>query len=220
MVSRRRVRVIAGLLGLALLAGLGYALRWRSNPSPCPYAQRHAINFPRPVITRSRLRDVLQPRSGERLLEVGPGTGYYTGMAAQAIEPSGTLHAVDVQSEMVEHLRTRMRREGTQNVEPIRGDARSLPYPDDAFDAAYLVLVLGEIPDQERALDELERVLKPDGRLVVGESLPDPHFVGFEGLRRRVERRGLAFDARVGTRAGYFVRFDVSPSGEPTDSVE
>ncbi|MDF9745350.1 class I SAM-dependent methyltransferase [Natrinema salsiterrestre] len=220
MVSRRPVRAMVALLALPLLAGLGYALRWRSNPSPCPYAQRHAIDLPRPVITRSRLRDVLKPRPGERLLEVGPGTGYYTGTVARAIEPAGTLHAVDVQSEMVEHLRTRMRQEGESNVEPVRGDARSLPYPDDTFDAAYLVLVLGEIPDRERALDELERVLKPDGRLVVGESLPDPHFVGFEGLRRRIEQRGLAFDARAGTRVGYFARFDASPAAESIDSVE
>ena len=208
MISRSTLRAIVALPGLTLLAGLGYVLRWRSNPSPCPYAQRHAIDLPRPIITRSRLRDVLEPRPGERLLEVGPGTGYYTGTVARAIEPSGTLHAIDVQPEMVEHLRTRLRQEGNSNVEPIRGDARSLPYPDDAFDAAYLVLVLGEIPDQERALDELERVLKPDGRLVVGESLPDPHFVRLEQLRRRVERRGLAFGAHVGTRAGYFARFN------------
>nr|WP_245779561.1 class I SAM-dependent methyltransferase [Halostagnicola kamekurae] len=57
---------------------------------------------------------MLHPRSGERLLEVGPGTGYYTGTVVRAIEPSGTLHAVDVQSEMVEHLRARMRQEGTR----------------------------------------------------------------------------------------------------------
>lgn len=220
MVSRSTLRAIAALLGLTLLAGLGYVLRWRSNPSPCPYAQRHAINLPRPVITRSRLRDVLEPRPGERILEVGPGTGYYTGTVAQAIEPSGTLHAVDVQPEMVEHLRTQLRQEENSTVEPIGGDARSLPYPDDTFDAAYLVLVLGEIPDQERTLNELERVLKPDGRLVVGESLPDPHFVRFEQLRRRVERRGLAFEARVGTRAGYFARFNAVASEESTDAVE
>ncbi|WP_114579105.1 class I SAM-dependent methyltransferase [Saliphagus sp. LR7] len=220
MISRRTSRAIAALLGLALLVGLGYALRWRSNPSPCPYAQRHAIDLPRPVITRSRLRSVLEPRAGERILEVGSGTGYYTGMVARAIEPSGTLHAVDVQPEMVEHLRTRMRAEENSNVEPICGDARSLPYPDNTFDAAYLILVLGEIPDQERALDELNRVLKPDGRLVVGEALPDPHFVRFERLRRRVERRGLKFEDRIGTRAGYFARFDADVSEQSADPVE
>ncbi|MWV39035.1 methyltransferase domain-containing protein [Natrialba sp. INN-245] len=220
MVSRRTSQAVAALLALGALAALGYALRWRSNPSPCPYAQRRAIDLPRPVITRSRLREVLEPRPGERVLEIGPGTGYYTGTVARALEPSGTVHAVDIQSEMVEHLRTRLRQEGQSNVEPIRGDARSLPYPDDAFDAAYLVLVLGEIPDRKRALDELERVLKPDGRLVVGESLPDPHFVGFERLRRSVERRGLTFETRVGTRAGYFARFDAGTAKRSTDPAE
>ncbi|WP_339106103.1 methyltransferase domain-containing protein [Haloterrigena salinisoli] len=214
MISRRTSRVAASLLGLAVLAGIGYALWWRSHPSPCPYSQRRWIDLPRPVITRSRLRDLLDPRPGERILELGPGTGYYTGTIAQAIEPNGTVHAADVQQAMAEHLRARTRRHGHRNVEPIRGDGRQLPYPDDRFDAAYLVLVLGEIPEQERALAELERVLKPGGRLVVGESLPDPHFVTLETLRRRAERQGFQFEDHVSTRVGYFARFTVPSSVE------
>jgi len=60
------------------------------------------------------------------------------------------------------------------NITPTRSDARELPYEDDSFDAAYLVAVLGEIPDQNAALRELARVLKPGGRLVVGELVGDP----------------------------------------------
>lgn len=212
MVSRRASRVALSLLGVVVLAGVGYALRWRSNPSPCPYSQRLWVDLPRPVITRSRLRALLDPRPGERILELGPGTGYYTGTVAQAVEPNGTVQAVDVQRAMVEHLRTRARQRGHWNVEPICGDGRDLPFPDDSFDAAFLVVVLGEIPDQERALDELERVLKPGGRLVIGESLPDPHFVTLETLRRRAGRQDLQFEDRVGTRVGYFARFSVPRS--------
>lgn len=214
MVSRRTLRVAASLLGLALLTGIGYALRWRSNPSPCPYSQRVWIDLPRPGITRSKLRTLLDPRPGERILELGPGTGYYTGTIARAIEPNGRVHAADVQQPMVKHLQVRTRQQGHRNVEPIRGDGRRLPYPDDSFDAAYLVLVLGEIPDQEQALAEFERVLKPGARLVVGESLPDPHFVTLETLQRRAERQGFQFEDYVGTRVGYFARFSVLPSVE------
>ncbi|SEW31517.1 class I SAM-dependent methyltransferase [Natrinema salifodinae] len=203
MGSRRTVRSLAVAGALAVLAGLGYALWWRRNPTPCPYSQRRWVDLPRPILTRSSVRDVLDPRPGERILEIGPGTGYYTGTVARAIGPAGTLHAVDVQPEMVEHLQAQMRERGDRNVEPIVGDARALPYPDDSFDAAYLVLVLGEIPDRERALAELHRVLKPGGRLVVGELLPDPHFVRAGTLRRRAEGQGLQFDERVGTRVGY-----------------
>ena len=214
MVSRRTFRVVASLLGLVLLAGIGYAIRWRSNPSPCPYSQRVWIDLPRPGITRSKLRTLLDPRPGEQVLELGPGTGYYTGTIARAVEPNGTVHAADIQRAMVEHLQVRARRQGHRNVEPIHGDGQRLPYPDNSFDGAYLVLVLGEIPDQERTLAELERVLKPGGRLVVGESLPDPHFVTLEALRRRAERQKLRFEDHIGTRVGYFARFAAPPLTE------
>jgi SAM-dependent methyltransferase len=68
--------------------------------------------------------------------------------------------------------------------------------------------VLGEIPDQDAALAELHRVLKPGGRLVVGETfVGDPHVVTFGGLRERAERTGLRFEERVGSPFGYFARF-------------
>ena len=63
---------------------------------------------------------------------------------------------------------------GIANIESTLGDAQALPYDDDSFDAAYLVTVLGEIPDQDAALRELARVVRPGGRLVVGELFGDP----------------------------------------------
>lgn len=129
-------------------------------------------------------------------------------MIAQTDQPNETVHAVAVQRAIIDCLRVRTRRQGRRNVEPIRGDGRRVSYPDDSFDAAYLVLVLGEMPAQERALAELARVLKSGSQLVAGESLLDQHFVTLVTLRRRAERRGFRFEDRVGTRVGYFARFD------------
>jgi hypothetical protein len=67
-----RARTALGAGGLALL---GAALWWRKNPSACPYGQRFWIEAPHPIITRTRLREVLDPSPGERVLEIGPGTG-------------------------------------------------------------------------------------------------------------------------------------------------
>jgi ubiquinone/menaquinone biosynthesis C-methylase UbiE len=192
-------------LALALGAAVGgAALWWRRNPSACPYSQRFWVEAPHPFITRERLREVLDPRPGERVLEVGPGTGYYSLPMAEWLGPDGRLDVVDVQQEMLDHTLRRASEEGIQNIEPARADARDMPYGDDTFDAAYLVTVLGEIPDQVAALRELRRVVKPDGRVVVGELFGDPHMVTARALRERAASAGLAVDRTLGGRLWHF----------------
>ena len=73
---------------------------------------------------------------------------------------------------------------GITNVAPACGDAAALPYPDDAFDAVYLVSTLGQVPDMTAALRELSREVHPGDRVVVGALCYDPHGVFFGTLRR------------------------------------
>jgi ubiquinone/menaquinone biosynthesis C-methylase UbiE len=195
------VRRLGAAAGAAVLAG---ALWWRTHPSACPYSQRFWVEPPHPLITRARLRDVLAPEPGERVLEIGPGTGYYTLDVASRLLPSGTLDIFDLQQEMLDHTMARARERGQSNITPTQGDARSLPYADGRFDAAFLVTVLGEVPDQDAALRELARVLKPGGRLVVGELFGDPHWVRPSTLQRHAEAAGLRFERRSGSPLGYF----------------
>src|SRR5688572_9720157 len=178
---------------LALLAGggvVGGALWWRTHPSACPYSQRFWVEAPHPFITRARLREILEPQPGERVLEVGPGTGYYALPVADWLKPEGRLDVLDVQQEMLDHTLRRAGEHGMENIAPTLADARSLPFGDDTFDAAYLVTVLGEIPDQGAALRELRRVVKPTGRIVVGELFGDPHMVTHAALRNRATASG------------------------------
>jgi SAM-dependent methyltransferase len=185
----------------------GAALWWRKNPSACPYSQRFWVEAPHPLITRARLHEILEARPGERILEVGPGTGYYTLDAADWVKPGGEVDILDLQREMLDHTMRRAGERGLVNITPTQSDATSMPYEDGTFDAAYLVTVLGEIPDQDAALRELARVLKPGGRLVVGELLGDPHYVRLAPLRLRASGAGLGFERRVGNALGYFARF-------------
>jgi ubiquinone/menaquinone biosynthesis C-methylase UbiE len=189
---------------VAAAGAAGAALWWRKNPSACPYGQRFWVEAPHPLITRGRLRDALAPAPGQTMLEVGPGTGYYTLPVAEWFAPNGRLHIFDIQQEMLDHTMRRAAEHGIDGIEPRRGDARELPYAAASFDAAYLVTVLGEIPDQDAALRELRRVTKPGGRVVVGELLGDPHMVSERALRRRAAAAGLRFERRVGPRFGYF----------------
>jgi ubiquinone/menaquinone biosynthesis C-methylase UbiE len=141
------------------------------------------------------------------MLEVGAGTGYYSLHVARWLEPGGALDILDIQQEMLDQTVRRAHESGISNIVPVRGDARELPYPDNCFDAAYLNFVLGEIPDGDAALRELRRILKPGGRLVVGEAFTDPHMVRFGVLRTRAEAAGLGFERRLGGSLGYYARF-------------
>jgi ubiquinone/menaquinone biosynthesis C-methylase UbiE len=198
-------------LGAAAVAGLGVALWWRRNPSACPYSQRFWVQAPHPGIPRKRLVEALAPAEGERLLELGPGTGYYTLPVAERLGP-GTLDIFDLQQEMLDHTMRRASDAGLGNLVPTQGDARALPYADGTFDGAFLVTVLGEIPDQDAALHELARVLRPGGRVVFGEMVLDPHMVRASALRERAERAGLREAGRLGGALGYFGRFE-KPGG-------
>ena len=84
-------RHIVLVLGAVLFAGsaLMWATRARRNPAACPYSQRLFLDLPRPFMRRQTLRDMLDLAPGERVLEVGPGTGYYSLDVARQLAPDG-----------------------------------------------------------------------------------------------------------------------------------
>jgi ubiquinone/menaquinone biosynthesis C-methylase UbiE len=200
-----------GRIALLGAAGVGAAaMWWRRNPSACPYNQRFWVQAPHPFITRERLREALAPQAGERVLEIGPGTGYYALPVAEWLGSSGTLELLDVQQEFLDHTAGRARELGLENLVATLGDAQAMPYEDAVFDGAYLATVLGEIPDRGAALRELRRVVKPGGRVVFGELFGDPHMVTEGTLRREGEAAGLRFERRFGPPFGFFARFGVA----------
>ena len=101
---------------------------------------------------------------------------------------------------------------GVRTVRTLAADATALPFTDDRFDGAWLVSMLGQVPDPTAALREARRVVRPGGRVVVGELAYDPHGVFFGDLRRRARESGMPVDARIGGWPGYFARLRV-----PTD---
>ena len=206
MDTTRKAKIV-GILILGTAAVATWVLRERSRPSACPFGQRIFLDMPRLFLRRDALLRLLGPAPGERVLEVGPGTGYYTLAVARHLEPGGQIDALDLQQAMLDETMRRARARGVSNVVSVQGDAERMPFPDATFDAAFLVATLGEVQDRDRALHELRRVLKSGGRLVVGEGQPDPHMVPLAALRREVGQAGLHYERHEGGRLGYLVRF-------------
>ncbi len=188
----------------ALFAVIGAALWWRRNPSACPYGQRWSVAVPHPLITRDRLREALSPLEGENLLEVGPGTGYYSLDVAGAVGPDGSLDIFDIQQEMLDHTMARAAARGIENIRPTQGDAQVLPYEPATFHGAFLITTLGEIPDQTAAILELARVVRPGGRIVVGELMGDPHWVSPKAIAAHAEAANLTVERQIGPWFGSF----------------
>lgn len=194
-------------------AGFWMAARlWnRQSPVPMPHFMRWILLVPRGPHSPRRLKAILKPRRGERILEIGPGIGVHALPIATSLLPGGILDALDVQPEMLEDLRRRAARAGIENIVAKHGDACALPYSDHTFDAAYLITALGEIPDEAAALRELRRVLKPSGRLVIGEVFIDPDFVLLSTLKHQAANAGMVFERTAGPTFAYFALFRPAP---------
>ena len=168
-------------------------LRGRLRPRPCPYSLAAALDVPgrRLVAGPRRVLEAFGVGPGLTVLEIGPGTGFYTLEATRRVGPSGRVICLDLQSEMLHHTRRRLEASG-HHAAFLRADARALPLASETVDQVLLVTVLGEIPDRASALAETNRVLRPGGRLCVSEQFPDPDFVTTSTLRRELTGAGFA----------------------------
>lgn len=196
----------AGLLVISALVLLGLLIAWsRRHPGPMPYAWRWILRIS-PLAT-ARLKGVLNPRAGEHLLEIGPGVGHHAIAIAPDLLPAGELEVIDVQQAMLDAVMDRVGAAGITNVFARQADATDLPFQNASFDGAYLSAVLGEIPNRDRALRELHRVLRTGGRLVVSEVLIDPDYIPLRRLIREAAAAGFRFEKKKGNAVAFAARF-------------
>ncbi len=151
-------------------------------------------------------RHGLEP--GMKVLEVGPGSGRYTVATARRVGPTGSVIAIDIEPKMIERLNRRVEAEGIGNVEGRVANVYALPFEDGSFDAAYMITVIGEIPEPVRAIREFYRVLAPGGTLAFSEALPDPDYPRASTLIRLAESAGFRLRNRVGGWFAYTLVFE------------
>jgi ubiquinone/menaquinone biosynthesis C-methylase UbiE len=125
-----------------------------------------ALYHTRDILRRRALvRDALQARPRERVLDLGCGPGFYVEELLEAVGREGAVVGVDSSPQMLAAAARRC--DGHPNAAFHEGDATSLPADPASFDAVVCVQVLEYVPDTAGALAEIARVLRPGGRAVV-----------------------------------------------------
>jgi ubiquinone/menaquinone biosynthesis C-methylase UbiE len=196
------------LFPLKLVARLAHRF---GTSAPCPAALSWLVHNP---LRRRYMRPILDRvgiQTGECVLELGPGPGAFTVDAARRVGSEGSIIAVDIQPEMIAQVEERVREANLSNVETHVASAYELPLENESIDRAFLVTVLPEIPDQNRALTELRRVLKPGGRLSITEEFMDPDYPFPAETIRRVGAAGFELEQRFGGFWVYTINFRRKP---------
>jgi ubiquinone/menaquinone biosynthesis C-methylase UbiE/uncharacterized protein YbaR (Trm112 family) len=117
---------------------------------------------------RERIIDLLQIQPGQRILETGAGTGRDSVLLSQRLGPGGELHVTDLFDKMLDLSRPKLAQALPRVVHCV-ANAIHLPYPDRYFDACFHFGGLNTFSDKKKAFAEISRVVKPGGRVVVGD---------------------------------------------------
>ena len=127
---------------------------------------------------------------GPHILEVGVGTGLSLGYYS----PSSEVHGIDLSADMLQRAREKVARRGLRHVKSLEVmDACHLSFKDKSFDAVTAQFLITLVPDPEGALDEMTRVLRPGGEIVLVN-----HFGQEAGPLATVERAGALLCAKIG----------------------
>jgi len=166
------------LIGAFLVFQILIRVIRKAHPFPIPaFATRFIDNpFRRRFLSPSKTIGQLGIGEGMKALELGPGSGFLTVEASRRVGDRGRLYCLDIDPTLVANLREKTVKAGLENVALLVGDGQRLPFKDGSLDLAFLVAVLGEIPNKDAALKELSRVLRPGGVLSISELLPDPDY--------------------------------------------
>jgi arsenite methyltransferase len=123
--------------------------------------------------------------AGATVVDIGSGAGMDLMLAARRVGPTGRAIGVDMTPAMIERARGSARVAGLDNLEIRQGDAQALPLDDASIDVVISNGVLNLTTDKVEAFSEIWRVLKPGGRLQLGDIVVESELS--EGIRRDVD---------------------------------
>jgi len=146
-------------------------------------------------------------KSGDRILEVGVGTGINTSLYPRDCDVTG----IDFSSQMLDKARERVRQRELRHVRLLEMDATHLTFADDSFDIVYAPYLISVVPDPVQVTREMRRVCKPGGKIVIVN-----HFRSANPILSRLERAISPLTVHVGFKSdldlpGFLAQADLQP---------
>ena len=111
-------------------------------------------------------------REGQTILDYGCGTGWFAIVAARLVGTRGKVYALDCFPRQLEKVVTQVRKKGLTNIETILSDCK-IDLPDESIDTVWMCDVFHEIKPKREVLDELHRILRKHGNLVVYDGMKE-----------------------------------------------
>jgi arsenite methyltransferase len=111
--------------------------------------------------------EALALKTGERVADIGAGSGYFALRFARHVGAGGRVFAVDVSKDMIAHLETQAKTAGVSNVETILAPPDDPRLPDGSVDRVFFCDVWHHVDDQAGYLEKLKKALRPDGEVVM-----------------------------------------------------
>jgi ubiquinone/menaquinone biosynthesis C-methylase UbiE len=164
--------VVAGLLPIVPAVA--------QDPTPRTHEEMHALHRdPKAYIAmlEDPARDAYQKpdevvralalKPGERVADIGSGSGYFTLRLAAAVGDTGRVYGVDIDPEMIRHLNRRVRDAGAHNVQAVLSEPDDPLLPDGSIDRFVIVDTWHHIEKQPEYLALMKKMLKPGGQVVM-----------------------------------------------------
>jgi len=203
--------IISGIVILIVAVFLVWRFISNRRSLPCPSWLGWMVEMDNPFTKSNRasvIIDLLGLQPGMKVLDAGCGPGRLAIPAAKAIGSQGELTALDLQAGMLARVQEKTRTAGLSNIRLIQAGLGEGKLEKAYYDRAMLVTVLGEIPEQEAAMQEIYQALKPSGILSVTEVIFDPHFQSRVSVKQVAGKVGFREVGFFGKRLAYTMHFE------------
>lgn len=135
----------------------------------------------------TKLLELFELKPGDRIADIGVGSGYHTRRIAPIVGDEGQVYAVDIQPEMLDILIRGLTKEDITNVTPVLGQIEDTKLPPNLIDMAFMVDVYHECSHPFEMIQSICRALKPGGRLILVEYRKEDDSVPIKPLHKMTE---------------------------------